>query len=245
MCALERSEKGMDYFMNKLNKKQKMIVIAISVIVIVSIGYYVYGRSGTFAVGESLEINQEEKDIAQDNNTKDETKIDKQMIKVHVSGAVNNEGLVELEENSRIADAVEKAGGLKENACMEDVNLAYLLEDGMKVKIPTKEEVQAQKNNNSESSSESIEIIKSNNVDIEKNAKSKDFVNSKKNNSKVNINTANQTELETLPGIGTATALKIINYRKENGKFKNVEDIKNVKGIGDSKFNNIKDLIII
>ena len=233
--------------MNRLNKKQKMIVIAISIIAIVGIGYYVYGRSGTFAVEENLEIKQDERNITDDNNNADnQTKIDKQMIKVHISGAVNNEGLIELEENSRIADAIEKAGGVKENACMEEVNLAYLLEDGMKIKIPTKEEVQAQKLNNLESSGISIESVKSNNADLGKSAESKIPVSSKNNNnSKVNINTANQTELETLPGIGTATALKIINYRKENGKFKNVEDIKNVKGIGDSKFNNIKDLIII
>ena len=67
-------------------------------------------------------------------------------------------------------------------------------------------------------------------TDFIKSAESKVSVNSNsKNNLRVNINTANQTELETLPGIGTATALKIINYRKENGKFKNIEDIKNVK----------------
>ena len=239
--------KRKDDFMNRLNKKQKMIVIAISIIAIVGIGYYVYGRSGTFAVEENLEIKQDERNIIDDNNNADnQTKIDKQMIKVHISGAVNNEGLIELEENSRIADAIEKAGGVKENACMEEVNLAYLLEDGMKIKIATKEEVQTQKLNNLESSGISTEIVKSNNADLGKSAESKISVSSKNNNnSKVNINTANQTELETLPGIGTATALKIINYRKENGKFKNVEDIKNVKGIGDSKFNNIKDLIII
>ncbi len=233
--------------MNKLNKKQKMIIIAISIIAIVSIGYYVYGKSGTFAVDENLEISQDNRnDINDNNDDNDGDKKNKQMIKVHISGAVNNEGLIELEENSRVADAINKAGGVKENACMEEVNLAYLLEDGTKVKIPTKEEVQTQKNNNLESPSSSAEIVKSNNVNFGKSSGSKISVSSNnKNNLKVNINTANQTELETLPGIGTATALKIINYRKENGKFKNVEDIKNVKGIGESKFNNIKELIII
>lgn len=233
--------------MNKLNKKQKMIIIAISIIAIVSIGYYVYGKSGTFAVDENLEISQDNRNDINDNNDDDNgDKKNKQMIKVHISGAVNNEGLIELEENSRVADAIDKAGGVKENACMEEVNLAYLLEDGTKVKIPTKEEVQTQKNNNLESPSSSAEIVKSNNVNFGKSSGSKISVSSNnKNNLKVNINTANQTELETLPGIGTATALKIINYRKENGKFKNVEDIKNVKGIGESKFNNIKELIII
>ena len=65
------------------------------------------------------------------------------------------------------------------------------------------------------------------------------------NNKKININTATKEELDTLPGIGESTAQKIINYRKENGKFSNIEELKEVSGIGDSKFENIKDLICI
>ena len=64
-------------------------------------------------------------------------------------------------------------------------------------------------------------------------------------NTKININTATQTELETLPGIGPSTALKIINYRKENGKFSNIEELKNVNGIGDSKFETLKKFITV
>ena len=64
-------------------------------------------------------------------------------------------------------------------------------------------------------------------------------------NSKININTATQTELETLPGIGPSTATKIINYRKENGKFNSIEELKKVSGIGDSKYNKIKEMIRI
>ena len=66
-----------------------------------------------------------------------------------------------------------------------------------------------------------------------------------KQNNKVNINTATQTELEVLTGIGPSTALKIIKYRKENGKFKTIEEIKNVPGIGESKFQTIKDEICV
>ena len=69
--------------------------------------------------------------------------------------------------------------------------------------------------------------------------------NKQNRNSKVNINVATQSELESLPGIGPSTALKIVNYRKENGKFKTIDDIKQVSGIGDSKFNNIKNLIAV
>ena len=61
----------------------------------------------------------------------------------------------------------------------------------------------------------------------------------------MNINTAKQTELETLPGIGPSTAQKIIDYRSKNGKFDSIEDIQNVNGIGDAKFENIKDIICV
>lgn len=62
---------------------------------------------------------------------------------------------------------------------------------------------------------------------------------------KVNINTATSEELEKLPGIGQAMASRIVTYRKENGKFSKIEDIKNVSGIGDAKFNNIKSYIYV
>lgn len=68
-------------------------------------------------------------------------------------------------------------------------------------------------------------------------------VNNNSTSAKININTATQTELESLPGIGASTALKIINYRNEHGKFKNPEDIMNVSGIGENKYSNIKDYI--
>lgn len=81
-------------------------------------------------------------------------------------------------------------------------------------------------------------MSQSNTVKAENTSKTED-----KQNAKININTATQTELETLPGIGPSTALKIIAYRKEKGKFKTIEEIKDVSGIGESKFNHIKDLI--
>lgn len=62
---------------------------------------------------------------------------------------------------------------------------------------------------------------------------------------KVNINEAMQTELEQLPGIGPSLATRIIEYREQNGKFNNVEDLQNVKGIGDAKFNDIKDKVTV
>ena len=62
---------------------------------------------------------------------------------------------------------------------------------------------------------------------------------------KININKATQTELETIPGVGPSTALKIIEYREQNGKFKSIENIKNVSGIGDAKYEKMKDYITV
>lgn len=164
----------------------------------------------------------------------DETKGDSSAtILVHIAGAVQKEGIIELSSDSRLADAIEKAGGLKENADMEKINLAYHLEDGIKIYIPSKSEKQKEEN----SSKDETEKY------ITKSGDSKHEAT--QNNIKININTATQTELETIPGIGPSTALKIIKYREENKKFKSIEEIKEVSGIGESKYNSIKDKITV
>ena len=195
---------------------------------IVIVSYYIYNESNVFLKQEDMLEN-----ISYSEDLKTESEKEKNTIKVHISGAVNNEGIVELEENSRLVDAIEKAGGLKADAYTDEINLAYILEDGEKIHIRTKEEFEKSKQENLDEVNNNDETVENSNV----------IKNNKK--SKININTATQTELETLPGIGKTTALKIINYRKENGKFKNIESIKDVKGIGDSKYEKIKNLICI
>lgn len=220
--------------MNNLKKKQKIVIAIILGIIFIGIYYYINTKDSELLniQEENLEIQENEED------NKKEVKNEKK-IKIHISGAVNQEGIIELETDSRIADAIEKAGGVKENACMDEINLAYPLEDGMKVYIPTIEE-QNKKELEQESPVEVQEqyITKSSGISI----KSESV---EKQSSKININTATQTELETLPGIGPSTALKIIQYRNEKGKFSTIEGIKEVSGIGENKFNQIKDLISV
>lgn len=132
-----------------------------------------------------------------------------------------------------------KHGGVKEEAYTEDINLAYRLEDGMKIHIPTKQEKQ---NSNTVNSVEDTKQEVENYVTTSSGTAVKE---EKKETSKVNINTATQTQLETLPGIGPSTATKILTYRKEKGKFKKIEDIKEVSGIGEAKFEKIKDSITV
>ena len=211
--------------MGNLNQKQKKIISIILLIIAILTYYYFYTKNNT------EEINN--KDLEISNNQTQETKEEK--IVVHITGAVNKEGIIELEENARLADAIEKAGGTKENADIKNINLATILEDGMKVHIPTVEETQTNNEN----------INVENNANSQINAGTKEVTSNTKTQGKININTATEEELDTLPGIGPSTASKIIDYRKENGKFKSVEEIKEVSGIGDAKYEKIKKLITI
>ena len=167
-------------------------------------------------------------------------------IYIYITGEVNSPGVVLLNNGSRIVDAIDAAGGVTDKADITKVNLVYELQDGMKVNIPNQKDLKDNENfeyitmssgdektDINLSASTTNQISESNKIDNQSAFKI----------SIVNINTATQTELETLPGIGPSLALKIINYRNDNGKFSSIEDIKNVSGIGDVKYNNIKNYI--
>lgn len=230
----------MKRYLRKINKKQKIILISIIAILATGISYYAYSKENTEYEMSNLELkNNIPNEQKEEGNLK---QAEKTKIKVHVSGAVNQEGVIELDEGARIVDAIEKTGGFTEEAYTKEINLAHLLEDGVKIYIPTKKEIEEKENNVVVNKNETITQTKystreTNTSNINNLTKS--------NNSKININTATKEQLDTLPGIGVSTAEKIIQYRKEKGKFKNKEDIKNVNGIGESKYEKIKDLIEI
>ncbi len=139
------------------------------------------------------------------------------VVAVHVKGAVNSPGYYEFSYGSRVKDAVERAGGGKSSADLNELNLAKKLRDGEEIVVPSKSEVPE--------------------VDID----SED----KKINEKININTAGMDMLCKLEGIGETTAEKIIAYRDSNGKFKTIDEIKQVEGIGNAKFDKIKEKITV
>ena len=223
--------------MYEFNKKQKIIIAIIGSMIIMAFLYYIYTKE------EDSVISTEENMIGNVEETEEIVEEEEYKIIVHVSGAVNKEGIVELEENSRISDAINQAEGLKENADTKNINLAFKLEDGMKIYIPTigeKVEENEQSQNMIDETSQYITSASGEGQEEQTSRQSE-----LKESQKININTATQTELETLPGIGPSTSLKIVNYREENGKFKNIEDIKEVSGIGDAKYESIKDLICV
>ena len=211
--------------MNSLSKTQKNIVIAVIILFIGIVGYYVYGRDS-----DTQEVINDEEIIAKDEENSNESQ---EKIKIHITGAIQKEGIVTLYENSRVADAIEAAGGLKDDADMTKINLALILEDGMKLNIPSI-------NDKNETEDRNEELTNDEGI-----VQSITESSTKSRVSKININKAGQIELETLPGIGSSIALKIINYRNENGKFSSIEDLKKVSGIGDNKFDNIKELICV
>ncbi len=230
--------------MYEFNKKQKIVIGIIGAIIIMAFLYYIYAKEDDSIISteENITENVVEKSEKSEKTTNEETN----KIVVHVSGAVNQEGIIELQENSRISDAINVAGGLKENADTKHINLAFKLEDGMKIYIPTIEETKEQNTqiqNQNRIDETSKYVTSSSGVVQEEQTNGQQ--SEQKKNEKININTATQTELETLPGIGPATSLKIINYREENGKFETIEEIKEVSGIGDAKYENIKDLICV
>ncbi len=135
-------------------------------------------------------------------------------IYVDVSGQVKKPGVYQVTDGTRLFEVIEMAGGLTEEADKDGFNQAEIVSDGEKVIIPAK--------------GESDDRLSGSGVTA---------------GGLININTADSTALQEIPGVGPATADKIIAYRSENGRFASKEDIKNVSGIGDKTYEKMKDKI--
>lgn len=145
----------------------------------------------------------------------EETVVDK--VWVDIGGEVKSPKVVELDDGSRVQDAIDAAGGLTSEADITNLNRAALVNDGDKIYVPA--------------------------VGDESGASGSTSGGVSTTGGKVNINTADSEELQTITGVGPATAEKIISYRESNGRFKVIEDIKNVSGIGDKTFDKMKESI--
>lgn len=137
---------------------------------------------------------------------------------VDISGAVNSPGVYEVDSETRLFELINLAGGLKSEADLDAINRAEFLTDGQKVVIPSK--------------------ISESNTDAGT------TVPNASSNGKININTADKTLLMEIPGVGEVIASRIIEYRKDT-RFRSIEDIKEVSGIGDATFEKMKDSITV
>jgi competence protein ComEA len=160
----------------------------------------------------------------------------KEEIVVHVTGAVEKSGVYRLPAGARVNDALEKAG-LKAEADIDSLNLAAPLVDGQKIIVPLKQE-------NTGVGSPGTGPGGPFSTGPPKSMAGGDKP-TPGGGSLININTADQAALDSLPGIGPALAQRIIQYREKNGPYKVPEDIKNVSGIGEKRFENLKDLITV
>ena len=221
-----------------------VIVIAVIIFMIINLG-----KIKEFENKDNDKMTNVESSINTDNDKSEENKEQKddnskeQIVNgggifVHIDGYINNPGVYEIKENDRIKTLIDKAGGFKEGYSIKNINLAAKLSDGDKIYIPSVSEEKASENNNNNINMNSSG--KGQNVKTDRNN-----VSVMKNNSKININTANISELKQITGIGESTANKIIDYRENVGKFKKIEDIKEVKGIGDAKYESLKNKITI
>lgn len=152
---------------------------------------------------------------------------------VDVKGAVSSPGVYSFKNDDRVTDAIDKAGGLLKSGNTSNINLSQRLTSEMVVYVYTNEEIRKGSNAISCSTKCDCSTIEVSNC------------YEQIQNDKVNINTATEKELQTLTGIGEAKAKTIVEHRKENGNFSDIEQLKNISGIGELIFDKIKEFITV
>ena len=220
----------MNEIMNKLkgiklyrdSDQLKKVAILVLLILIIGVGF---AAKNGMAAERNLESNIPEEVETQADETSTQT------IYVDIGGAVKEPMLAELPSGSRVEDAIIAAGGLTDTADISSINRAEFLEDGVKIFIPEIAE-------ESDDSSSAVPGVTTS-------GSSSDSSLTGSASGKININTADSTQLQEITGIGPATAQKIVDYRTSNGRFKSIEDIKKVSGIGDKTFEKMKDQITV
>ena len=210
-----------DLFDNLYYERKRILIFLFILFTVLS--YFLFNAEKTVAFEEEEE--DVEKIEVKEAPVKEETKV-----MVDIKGEVNKPGCYEADENLRVQDIIELAGGLKEGASTDDINLSSKIFDEMVIVINKKEEV--------------VDKVETN-PKVSVNSANQSSTVNKVVPGKVSINTAGVEELSTLNGIKEARAKKIIEYRETNGPFKALEDIKNVSGIGESIFAKIKDSITL
>lgn len=213
--------------MPSFTKKQQIAILIVGTLSIFILIFGLAQREDDTAEPEFREIEFQEEEnneelSDEDSSEEAESKASEEFV-VYIKGAVKYPGILEVEEGTRVADVVELAGGPDAGADFNTVNLAKKVQDEEMIHIPyAGEEMPAQSGGGTEATADTSSSV----------------------SEKVNINKASEEELKSLSGIGEVTAQKIIDHR-EASLFKAIEDIMDVSGIGEKKFEAIKDNITV
>ena len=241
-----------------LKKYWKEIIVGIFICISITLSCYsIFYKSSD---EDKMMVAKEDKTIV---NEEEEVLEEPTYFYVDVKGAVVTPGVYKIEGGAIIQDVINLAGGFLADAYQDGINLSQKVSDGMVVYVYTTKEVEKNSKTTSSGNNTSTnggasydasyniqdwvlkkESVIANDVNISSDGNSGNNSVAEENKI-ININTANQSELTTLSGIGDAKAQAIIDYRNTNGYFKSIEDIKNVSGIGDVIFAKIKDYITI
>ncbi|MEH7505498.1 helix-hairpin-helix domain-containing protein [Neobacillus drentensis] len=207
--------------------EHKMSVLVVAIIAIGGFYYFYINEEPTPTPTNSLSIEEKFQGEEEETENKKSAKQPElpEKIMVDVKGQIKLPGVYQANTGERVIDIIGRAGGLSDKADQGQVNFAEHVQDEMIIYIPAK----------GEEGLPSPATSGGNQVTSGGNHKE----------SKININKADETELQNLPGIGPAKAAAIIEYRNTNGPFKAVEDLKNISGIGEKTFDKLKDLLVI
>ncbi|MGG7176759.1 helix-hairpin-helix domain-containing protein [Clostridium paraputrificum] len=200
-------------------KKNYKTIGIIALLVIVGVFLLIsYIKGGS----KELKKNNNESIFVEDESNPDEKTIPlkSKEIVVEIKGEINKPNIYWLDEESIIEDLIKKAGGITDLADVRKINRAEKLKNHQSIIIPNKDEAQSVTASSTVTSGINTGGI-------------------------VNINTASESDLDALPGIGPARARDIIKYREDKGGFKTIEDLKNIKGIGEKSFEDLKDKVTV
>ena len=204
-------------------RKDKRKILAVVAVVVISVSFYGWW-SKTLKPDPGIAVSRE---------TIVEAAHEEQgAVVVYVSGRVEHPGVIKVSAGARAIDVVNAAGGLLSGADVSKVNLAQSVKDGMQINIPGQPIMAGDPNAGKYSGPGNVPG---------RTGSSSSGTNSAEG--KININTADASELDKLPGVGPAMAEKIVEWRKNNGPFQDGEDLKKVKGIGEEKYRKLKDKI--
>lgn len=216
MKKLESALRKCKKFYQTYEKQTKIAVIALVVIT----ALLLFGGNGENEeiVVDQIGETENELTIEEESEMSDHETASK--LVVDISGCVKNPGIYEVQDGTRLHQVIEMAGGLTDDADINVINQAELVTDGQKILIP-----------------EIVELTE----ETDSTGTQTDYIY----NGKININQADSNTLQQIPGVGPATADKIIQYRDTNGRFQNIEELKNVSGIGEKTFEKMKDQICV